>query len=121
MSIDVSRAANDRIQIYKNGEAQTVSWNGTYTNKNAFYDGSAGHHENYEEKTGLAVSDDLKNWEVLSTDEPVVLSPHATGSLRYIDAQHVGDEIIFIYELTRENGAHEMRMQKFSAADFSLD
>jgi hypothetical protein len=40
MSIDVSRAANDRIQIYKNGEAQTVSWNGTYTNKNAFYDGS---------------------------------------------------------------------------------
>ena len=87
----------------------------------AFYDGSAGHHENYEEKTGLAVSDDLKNWEVLSTDEPVVLSPHATGSLRYIDAQHVGDEIIFIYELTRENGAHEMRMQKFSAADFSLD
>jgi len=87
----------------------------------AFYDGSAGHHENYEEKTGLAVSDDLRSWEVLSTDGPLVLSPHATGSLRYIDAQHVGDEIIFIYELTRENGAHEMRMQKFSAVDFSLD
>ena len=40
MSIDVSRAANDRIQIYKNAEAVTVAWNGTYTNKNAFYDGS---------------------------------------------------------------------------------
>jgi hypothetical protein len=86
----------------------------------AFYDGSAGHHENYEEKTGLAVSDDLRNWEVLSTDGPAVLSPHASGSLRYIDAQHVGDEIIFIHELTRENGAHEMRLTKFSADEFSL-
>jgi hypothetical protein len=41
ISIDVSRAtATDRIQIYKNAEAVSVSWNGTYTNKNAFYDGT---------------------------------------------------------------------------------
>ena len=86
----------------------------------AFYDGSAGHHENYEEKTGLAVSGDLKTWEVLSTEGPVVLSPHASGSLRYIDAQHHGNEIVFIYELTRENGAHEMRYQKFPPEGFSL-
>ena len=86
----------------------------------AFYDGSAGHHENYEEKTGLAVSDDLRNWEVLSTEGPVVLSPHASESLRYIDAQRNGDEIAFIYELTRENGAHEMRMARFPADGFSL-
>jgi hypothetical protein len=86
----------------------------------AFYDGSAGHHENYEEKTGLAVSDDLKNWEVLSPDGPVVLSPHASGSLRYIDAQRVGDEIIFIHELTRDNGAHEMRVARFQVDGFSL-
>ena len=69
----------------------------------------------------MAVSDDLRRWEVLSTDKPVVVSPHATGSLRYIEAQHVGDEIIFIYELTRENGAHEMRMQKFPSANFTLE
>jgi hypothetical protein len=50
----------------------------------------------------------------------VVLSPHASGSLRYIDAQHHGNEIIFIYELTRENGAHEMRAQKFPAEGFNL-
>ena len=86
----------------------------------AFYDGSAGHHENYEEKTGLAVSDDLKSWEVLSPDGPVVLSPHASGSLRYIDAQRMGDEIVFIHELTRANGAHEMRLAKFAADGFSL-
>ena len=86
----------------------------------AFYDGSAGHHENYEEKTGLAVSDDLRYWEVLSPDGPAVLSPHTSGSLRYIDAQKIGDEIIFIYELTRANGAHEMRLSKFTADGFSL-
>jgi len=86
----------------------------------AFYDGSAGHHENYEEKTGLAVSNDLKSWEVLSPDGPVVLSPHGSGSLRYIDVQRVGDEIIFIHELTRANGAHEMRISRFSADGFSL-
>ncbi len=41
ISIDVSRAtATDRVQIYKNAEAVAVSWNGTYTNKNAFYDGT---------------------------------------------------------------------------------
>jgi hypothetical protein len=87
----------------------------------AFYDGSAGHHENYEEKTGLAVSDDLRNWKVLSPDCPVVLSPHASSSLRYIDAQRVGDEIIFIHELTRADGAHEMRLARFAADGFSLE
>ena len=38
MSIDISRASDDRVQIYKNGEPVTVSWNtGTRT---AFYDGT---------------------------------------------------------------------------------
>jgi len=40
VSIDITRSATDRVQIYKNTEAITVSWNGTHTNKNAFYDGS---------------------------------------------------------------------------------
>ncbi len=87
----------------------------------AFYDGSEGHHQNYEERTGLAVSEDLRNWKILSPDAPCITSPHTTGSLRYIDAQHHGDEIIFMHELTRENGAHEMRLTKFDADGFSLE
>ena len=87
----------------------------------AFYDGSEGHHQNYEERTGLATSTDLKNWDILTPKEPCITSLHATGSLRYIDAQHHGEDILFIYELTRENGAHEMRMQKFAAANFTLE
>ena len=87
----------------------------------AFYDGSEGHHQNYEERTGLAVSNDLRNWETLTPDAPCIISPHTTGSLRYIDAQHHGDEIIFMHELTRENGSHEMRLTKFDADGFSLE
>ncbi|MFP6899369.1 MAG: hypothetical protein VCA36_00410 [Opitutales bacterium] len=86
----------------------------------AFYDGSAGHHENYEERTGLAVSHDLLNWDVLTLDGPCMVSPHASGSLRYVDAQQVGDEIISIHELTRECGAHEMRLSRFPVDGFSL-
>lgn len=87
----------------------------------AFYDGSEGHHQNYEERTGLAVSEDLKNWTVLTPDNPCITSPHTTGSLRYIDAQPHGDDILFFYELTRPNGAHEMRMAKFPAEGFTLE
>jgi len=87
----------------------------------AFYDGSEGHHQNYEERTGLAVSDDLRNWKILTPESPCITSPHTTGSLRYIDAQHHGDQIIFMHELTRENGAHEMRLAKFDADGFSLE
>ncbi len=87
----------------------------------AFYDGSEGHHQNYEERTGLAVSNDLRNWEILTPDAPCITSPHTTGSLRYIDAQHHGDEIIFMHELTRDNGSHEMRLTKFGADGFSLE
>ena len=86
----------------------------------AFYDGSSGHHENYEERTGLAVSDDLRNWSTLTPEGPCIVSPHATGSLRYVDAQKVGDEIISIHELTRSCGAHEMRLTRFPADGFSL-
>ena len=87
----------------------------------AFYDGSEGHHQNYEERTGLAVSEDLKNWTVLTPEAPCITSPHTTGSLRYIDAQPHGDDILFFYELTRANGAHEMRLAKFPAEGFTLE
>ena len=90
-------------------------------NTTPFYDGSEGHHQNYEERTGLAVSEDLKNWTVLTPEGPCITSPHTTGSLRYIDAQPHGDDIRFLYELTRANGSHEMRMTTFPAAGFTLE
>lgn len=83
-----------------------VSSNGRFI---AFYDGSAGHHENYEEKTGIAVSNDLKNWKVQTPEGPAYTSPHASKSLRYIDAHQIGNTTHVFYEIVRADAAHELR------------
>lgn len=81
-----------------------------------FYDGSAGHTENYEERCGIAVSSDLYSWQRLSTKEPWVTSPYATGSVRYVDALVVDDRWWLYYELTRASGAHEQRLARMLVA-----
>lgn len=85
----------------------------------AFYDGSAGHHENYEEKTGLAVSLDLRHWQSLSPEAPRFTSPHRSGSLRYVDAQVLGRELCLFYEFARPDGAHDLRMSRASLQSLS--
>ncbi len=76
----------------------------------AFYDGSATVEENYEEKTGLALTFDLRNYIRVSVDAPLLKSPHSTGSLRYMDAVDMGSEILLYYEYARPDGSHELRM-----------
>lgn len=76
----------------------------------AFYDGSASHAENYEERTGLAVSSDLKFWRSLTPDGPVLTVPQASGCLRYIDAHVRGDDSKLFYEVARADSSHEMRV-----------
>jgi hypothetical protein len=77
-----------------------------------FYDGSAGHEQNYEEKTGLAASEDLRHWECLTPDAPRVTSPHGSASLRYMDAQvHAGEACLF-YEFARPDGSHDLRLAR---------
>lgn len=78
----------------------------------AFYDGSASHAENYEERTGLAVSEDLRSWKSLTPQEPLFTSPHTSGSLRYVDAQLIGEEAFLFYEFARPDGAHDLRLAK---------
>ncbi|MDB4459313.1 hypothetical protein N9059_01955 [bacterium] len=81
----------------------------------AFYDGSASHLENYEERNGVAVSDDLRNWTCLTPAGPNITSPNASGSLRYCDVQNVNGEIFFFYEWARADEAHEMRLIRTNA------
>lgn len=76
----------------------------------AFYDGSASHAENYEEKTGVAVSSDLRQWRSLTVGGPRFTSPHAKGSLRYMDAQITGGQALLFYEFARADGAHDLRL-----------
>jgi hypothetical protein len=76
----------------------------------AFYDGSASHAENYEERTGIAVSTDLKSWQSLTPNGPALTVSHASGCLRYIDAQVRGDVAKLFYEVARPDSSHEMRV-----------
>ncbi|MGH3759369.1 MAG: hypothetical protein ACRDTB_16610 [Actinophytocola sp.] len=75
-----------------------------------FYDGSAGHAENYEERCGVAVSHDLRHWSSLSPDGPWLTSRHGTGSVRYVDALLVDGRWWLYYERSRDDGAHELRL-----------
>jgi hypothetical protein len=77
-----------------------------------FYDGSAGHEENYEEQTGLAASADLFTWHSLTPDAPWGVSPHGTGSVRYVDAHRIDDRWWIYFETTRPDGAHELRLAR---------
>jgi hypothetical protein len=77
-----------------------------------FYDGSGSERDNYEERTGVALSVDLQHWLRLSVDEPWLKSPHASGSLRYLDAVAVDNEWFAFYEYARASGAHELRLSR---------
>ncbi|HEX2915870.1 MAG TPA: hypothetical protein VH186_34230, partial [Chloroflexia bacterium] len=77
-----------------------------------FYDGSSSEKENYEERCGLAVSFDLKNWDKLTPTAPWVTSPNASGSLRYVQALLKDQELWLYYEYARSDGAHELRLIK---------
>lgn len=84
----------------------------------AFYDGSASHAENYEEKSGLAISSDLRRWECLSPSGPILASPHSSGSLRYMDAQtrrDSPDSLNLFYEFARPDSSHDLRLAIVSA------
>jgi hypothetical protein len=79
------------------------------------YDGSASAGENYEERCGVAVCADLRDWRSLTPDRPWITTPNATGSVRYVDVVPVGDQWWIYYETTRPDGAHELRLSKVPA------
>jgi hypothetical protein len=84
-----------------------------------FYDGSAGHHENYEEKCGIAVSGDWLKWQSLTGAGPAFTSPNGSKSLRYVDVQPVGEDVFLFYEFARSDGSHDLRLAKSSLASLA--
>jgi hypothetical protein len=77
------------------------------------YDGRATAEENWEERTGLAAgrrdSGRFGSLDVV-TAEPVG-SPHALGGLRYLSVVETRDGTRLYYEVTRADGAHELRTE----------
>lgn len=76
----------------------------------AFYDGSKDVSENYEEKLGLAVSLSLRDFEIVSTKGPILLSPHSSRSVRYVSVVPVFDKLYYYYEMAVADGSHELRV-----------
>ncbi|GGL08045.1 hypothetical protein Sme01_67730 [Sphaerisporangium melleum] len=75
----------------------------------ATYDGRASAAENYEERTGLAVGSEYATLTPAGT-EPIAESPY--GGLRYLDILELpGGRRRLYYEITREDGAHELRTE----------
>ena len=82
----------------------------------AYYDGRATAEENWEERTGVARITDLGSFEALG-DEPVGMSAYGFGGLRYVSAVRLPDgDTRLYYEVTRPDGAHELRTTLESAA-----
>ena len=88
-----------------------VALDGAYV---GIYDGSQSAAENYEEKTGLAVTTDLCNWQSVSPAGPWSTSPHGTGALRYADAVIVDGDVWVYFECARPDGSHDLRRSKLA-------
>ncbi len=77
-----------------------------------FYSGRGSVEETYEDRTGLAVSADLKSFHKVTGERPLLVSPHSTGALRYMDAIQVGRETFCYYECAGSDGSHEIRLNR---------
>ena len=73
------------------------------------YDGASDISENYEERCGMARSADLRTWERMGSS-PAVGSAGGPGTVRYVESVIFGERVLFFFERTRADGAHELCM-----------
>ena len=62
------------------------------------------------EKTGLALTFDLRTYYSLTPQKPALVSANGGGGLRYVDVLPVGHELFYYYEYARPDGSHELRV-----------
>jgi len=75
----------------------------------AYYDGRASAAENFEERTGLAAGPGPAT---LTAHGPIAQSPWGDGGLRYLCILELGgSRERYYYEMTRADGAHELRTE----------
>jgi hypothetical protein len=82
----------------------------------AYYDGRATAEENWEERTGIARIVGLGSFEAVG-ESPIGTSAYGLGGLRYVSALRLpGGDTRLYYEVTRPDGAHELRTTLVAAS-----
>ncbi len=71
------------------------------------YDGASDISENYEERCGMARSQDLRSWERVGS-APAIGASGGPGTIRYVESVVFGERLLFFFERTRADGAHEL-------------
>jgi hypothetical protein len=84
-----------------------------------YYDGAGSEAMDTEERCGIACSVDLTSWRRISVHAPALVSPHATGSLRYVDVVSIAGSWWAYYEYSRADGSHELRRNEVKADNVS--
>lgn len=75
------------------------------------YDGASDISENYEERCGMARSTDLRTWERIGWG-PAIGAAGGPGTVRYAESVVFGERLLFFFERTRGDGAHELCMSR---------
>jgi len=73
------------------------------------YDGASDISENYEERCGIARSADLRTWERIGSG-PAIGAAGGAGTVRYVESVVFKERLLFFFERTRADGAHELCM-----------
>ena len=73
------------------------------------YDGASDISENYEERCGMAKSADLRTWERVGSG-PAIGAAGGPGTVRYAESVVFKERLLFFFERTRRDGAHELCM-----------
>ena len=73
------------------------------------YDGASDISENYEERCGVARSADLRRWERVGS-APAIGAAGGPGTVRYVESVIFRERLLFFFERTRADGAHELCM-----------
>jgi hypothetical protein len=84
------------------------------------YDGSADVSENYEERCGLARSADLQTWERIGSG-PMVGAAGGPGTVRYVESVVFEERVLFFFERTRRDLAHELCMASAPISESARD
>jgi hypothetical protein len=77
------------------------------------YDGASDIGENYEERCGMARSGDLRTWERIGSG-PAIGAAGGPGTVRYVESVVFRERLLFFFERTRSDGAHDLCMASAS-------